>query len=588
MMIVDGPLFHIVEIDVTTDTPGLTADVLEGWGTQPWGALTRQSGAAASILTLRFSDAGYVDDTGNVYPPLIASAFAIDRRLELEPSVAQGSEAWGSLELSNPDGTLDDPILTRVIDHAPIRIYAGRKRYDLDRACDLDPPRADLTLAFSGLCLSWQPQLRSVLIGLRDITYWLGMPLGLSTFAGSGRETGTEDMAGRTVPMLRGIVTNITPVLVDPVNLVYQISNAPGTITALYEGGYGGGITFSGEVDDVYATPPAAGYYAVQSGSSGLYVRLGSKPVYAITIDAIGQTLSRRAPSSVLDLLRIMLLEDVSLPAGYLDPLWEEATPWAAWPGGWYWDGSTTVTGQDVINTLLAGTGIRLIPTRTGTLRPVLITIPQDIPAYRLDQDLLTSIAAADLGSTLSPPPWRWRVGYQHVFTVQQSGSGLSPQVPADRLTLIAASDRVGVWTSLSLKKSYRVSNDGALMTTALARREDAEDVAGLHGALWGGIRTLWSVTIPRSLGYPLDLGDDVWVQLPVPGASSGTVARVCGEQLRSGDAVHTLLLLVISTPAAARSISVTQTAQSRRFRPVTTIAPPDDGQWRPEGLISP
>lgn len=588
MMVVDGPIFHIVEIDVATDSSGVSADVLAGWGTQPWGALSRKSGFGTSLLTLRFSDAGYVDEIGAVYPPLVASAFAIDRRLELEPSVTEGSETWGSLELSNPDGTLDDPILRRAIDHAAIRIYAGRKRYDLERACELDPPRSELTLAFSGLCLSWQPQLRSVLIGLRDITYWLGMPLGLSTYAGSGRETGTADMAGRTVPMLRGQATNLTPVLVDPVNLVYQISNAPGQITALYEGGYGGGIVFGGQVDDVYATSPAAGSYVVQSGSSGLFFRLGSKPVYTITVDAVGQTLGRNSPDSLLDLLRVMLLEDVALPSAYIDPSWAETSDWGQWPGGWYWDGSATLTGQDVINTLLAGTGIRLIPTRTGTLRPVLVTIPSDRPAVSLDQDVLTSLSAIDMGSTISPPPWRWRVGYQHVFTVQQSGSGLSPQIPADRLTLITAADRVGTWTSMSIKKTYRVSNDAALMTTALARRGDAETVAGLHGALWGGIRTLWSVTIPRSLGYTLDLGDEVWVTLPVPGAESGAVARVCGEQLRSGDAVRTLLLLIVSNPTAPSVIPISQAAQSRRFRPMTTISPPDDGQWRPEGLISP
>ncbi|OUJ09192.1 hypothetical protein HK26_01125, partial [Acetobacter okinawensis] len=115
---------------------------------------------------------------------------------------------------------------------------------------------------------------------------------------------GDSNVVGRSVPRLRGRASNLTPTLIDSVNYVYQVSDGPGTILALYEGGYAGGIAFGGYVADLYAQAPAPGTYTVQTDRSGTWLRLGTKPVYAITVDAEGQFRSGAAPPNVLDILR--------------------------------------------------------------------------------------------------------------------------------------------------------------------------------------------------------------------------------------------------------------------------------------------
>ncbi|WP_051537169.1 hypothetical protein [Asaia prunellae] len=202
-------------------------------------------------------------------------------------------------------------------------------------------------------------------IALREVSGWLDeviMPVG--SYAGSGRFGGDANVRGRSMPRLRGTALNLTPVLIDAVNLVYQISDGPGSVTALYEGGFAGGIAFSGTVDDLYASPPPPGTWQMQSSSGGLFVRLGTKPVYAITVDAAGDFPSGAAPRTVLPLLRQMLIEDLTMPAQWLAGSWEDSRE-----AGWYWDGSQAVTGRQVVNTWLSGLGIRLVPSHEARLR---------------------------------------------------------------------------------------------------------------------------------------------------------------------------------------------------------------------------
>lgn len=539
-----GTIFHTVEIDV--EIPGTAAQFnpARGWGTAPQGALTQLPQHAGSTETLRFSDLGYVDEAHRPYPPLVSQAFAIDRRLDLVPSAGSSTEAWGSVTFANPYGMLDNAVRTRVVDHQPVRVAWGAKRRDLRRGIDLDPPSTSLAPAFTGLGQSWQPDLYSVSIGLQDVSYWLDTVMSVPAYTGSGALGGDSNVAGRLMPRLRGAVLNITPVLIDAVNLVYQVSDGPGAITALFEGGLQGGIIDAGQTDDLYANPPDPGHYVVQASGSGLYFRLGTKPVYAITVDATGYLPDGTSPGPLLDLLRGMIVQDLAIPASVLDPGWATGLSWAPWPGGWFWDGTTTETGRTVVDAMLSGLGVRLIPSRSGTLRPVQIASPSGQPVAALDGDTITAVSAVALDASLDPPPWRWRVGYQHVVTVQAAGSGLSPQITAERQALVAQADRIGSWISQDIRARYRVPNDPALLATALARQSDAQAVAAVHGALWSAQRRIWAVSVPKAIGYGIDLGDVISVTWPVPGLENTALGLVVGEQLRSDEPTVTLQIL--------------------------------------------
>lgn len=535
-----------VELDIIQPAAGVSA-VTRGHGTRAHGTLRRKTHGLESVDTIRYSDVGYVDEAGLPYPPYVTDAFALDRGLTLSADALGGAHTAGSITLANPTGDLDGILANRINDHLPVRIKTTAKRWDSARRIWCDPASGSLMPVFAGLGRSWRQGRTSVEIDLLDATYWLDATMPVSVYGGTGRLDGDSNVAGKSFPRIRGAVCNITPVLIDSVNYVYQISDAPASVSALYEGGYPGGITFSGSVADIYAQSPAPGTYTVQSGPSGTWLRLGTKPVYGITVDATGQFRSGAAPANVLDILRQMLLEDLVLPADYIDAGWPATSGLAPWAGGWFWDGSDSITGQQAVTTLLSGLCLSLVPTRTGTLLPVLLSAPEaaEAPVAEINADLITEITAASLDSSLDPPVWRWRIGWQHNFTVQSTGSNLHPQAPADRQAIVAVADRAAVWWSAQVKSHWRLPNDPAIVTTALASQADAVLVAQRHGALWGVQRRLWAVSIPQDLAWGIDLGDVIGVTAPVAGLTDRKLARVVSEQIRATDQFVTFQILV-------------------------------------------
>ncbi|MEN3166730.1 hypothetical protein [Gluconobacter sp. OJB] len=541
-------VIRAVEIDLV-DTLAVQVDDLPAHGSRPRGTLRRNAGSLETVETLRFSDMGYVDENHVPYLPIVTQAFDLDRGISLTSDALGGTSSFGSVTLIN-DGSLDALVASRTNDHLPVRILSGRKTLDRDRGIWQDPKRADLQPVFAGLGTLWQAGRRTLTVPLLGALSWLDVTMTGRIYGGTGRLDGDANVSGRIMPTLRGTACNITPVLIDAVNYVYQVSDAPAEISALYEGGFAGGIAFGGLVADLYAQSPTPGTYQIQRGGTGTWIRLGTRPVYGITVDAVGSFPSGASPQNVLDILRAMLLEDFVLPETYIDAQWPAQSPLAPWRAGWFWDGTETVTGQDVVRTLLSGLAISIVPTRSGTLRPVLLAAINSLTAstLTLDTNVITEIEPVSLDASLSPPTWRWRMGWQHNFTVQTAGSGLHPQAPADRQALIAAADRNAVWSDASLRMRWRVPSDPTPVVTALASSGDAQTVADSHGGLWGTHRTLWAVTIPVELSWQVDLGDTITIQAPVPELANACLGIVVAEHVRGGDATATLQVLTLWT----------------------------------------
>lgn len=538
--------FRTVELDIVR--PGSVQPAGDpGWGSVPWGALTQLPDDPEHVDTLRYSDAGFVDENHVPYPPYVTQALDLSRSLTLSADALGGSYSIGTLDLANPGGVLDAVVETQVNDHLPVRIWHGVKSWDAARQVWRDPVAADVVPVFAGLGKNWQPGLGTLSVTLLDATYWLETAAPVQMYTGTGRLDGDSNVVGRSMPRLRGHACNLTPVLIDSVSYVYQVSDGPADVLALYEGGFGGGIIFGGLVADIYAASPEAGAYTVQSSPVGTWLRLGTKPVYGITVDAFGRFRSGRAPEGVLDILRQVLVEDLVMPSAFIDPAWQATSSILPASGGWFWDGSQAVTGRDVVSTLLSGLGVSLVPTRIGTLLPVQLHVPDAdaAPVLEITPDMIVGISAVALDASLDPPTWRWRIGWQHNYTVQTTGSGLHPQASADRQSLIGQADRAAVWFDTGVKSSWRVPSDPALITTALASRDDAQGVANTLGALWGKQRHLWAVDIPQELAFGVELGDPVTVRAPLPGAASAVPGTVIGEHVSSSSLAVTLTILV-------------------------------------------
>lgn len=139
---------------------------------------------------------------------------------------------------------------------------------------------------------------RIVSITLRDPAEVLQQPHPSTRYAGTnvapnGLEGTDDDIGGTIKPRLYGEAREAAPVLVNGQKLIYQISDMPCTVTAVYDSGVA--LEFDGDYNslaDLESAGPAAGSWENWQPPRGKwrringYVRLGATPVGQITVDA--------------------------------------------------------------------------------------------------------------------------------------------------------------------------------------------------------------------------------------------------------------------------------------------------------------
>ena len=240
-----------------------------------------------------------------------------------------------------------------------------------------------------------------------------------------------------------------------------------------------------------------------------------------------------------------LLTEDIGLPATLLDQAAfareDAARPYVA---GYHW-GPDPVDARAGVDAFLAGLYAKLVPTRGGPLGVmVLRRVPEGAqPRARLGTAEIVSLVPVALPANLSPPPYRFRVGYQRAHQVQ--ASDLSPRVTDARKSLIGTEFRTAGWYDGDILTAYRRPNDPPPIGGALLGQADAQRVADELGDLWGVQRRLYQVAVPTTVALDLDVGDVVRVSWPIFGLMDGKLGQVVGDQFRSGDAVVGFLVLV-------------------------------------------
>lgn len=535
--------FWAAEIDTFSPASGLDQDYLRAWGAFAWGSLgLGDESVPAAAGLLRVSDSGYLthanDPNGVIsYRALLDSAIDLDRQFDLDPLGYGYETAWGSLRLLNPDGQFDGLARGTDTDGLRVRVFMGRKAWDPARKVHLDPSYGDLLLAFSGSGGVLELDEDALLLPLRDRSYLLERVFQNEFYGGSGGRDGTEDIAGLPKPRLRGGTPdnpgrNITPVLVDPVALVYQVSDGPGTIHAVYQRGYGGDIAYQGSTSNLYSGSTDPGHYRVESTSSGLFIQLGSPPEGEITVDACGHFRTAGAQSGVGAICRYLMTEDLGMAEDDLN-----LAAWAALDSDYGYQGALYVADErlavEVMGEILAGVGGRLLTGRSGLLEPYLLNAPEGLEREATYTDAeIVRVSPLPLPESVSPAVWRVRVGYARNHTVQTSD--LAEATTESRRQWLAHEWRYGTWAEPGTAARYRRPPEVTL-PSILTRRADAEHVAQRLGAIWGVGRRLYDVELWMQ---PLDhdIGRAIVLRYPVAGLRNGQMGVIVGEQLRTSD----------------------------------------------------
>jgi hypothetical protein len=550
-----GPLFLVAEIEVFR--PGATgASRPEAFGVPAFGAASAAAAPIQDNTTLRVSDLGWVtrasDPAGiQPYAPLLTSGVELDRAMQLAPDGAAAA-AWGTLRLINGDNDLADIAASGNVDGRRVAVRLGRKQR-LSHGYLADPAWADTAQLIEGIGAALALDERELRISLRDAGYWLERPVDGAVYAGTGGLEGTATLAGKRKPRLRGgaagdPVREVSPELVDPTLGIYQVSDAPGSIVALYERGLAGAIANAGQVADIVATVPAAGTYRWESSARGLFVRLGTfPPAGTITIDATGAFPDGSAPTAAAAIALQVLLQDLAVPAPFVDAgSFAGLAAAAPWTAGFALAAGEAMDGAALVGLLLRSGAARLVPARTGLLRAVLLAplAAGTVPVASYGPAQIIDCRRLDLVPPLAPPPARIRVGWGRNHTVQTSA--LAPTLSGARIQELAEPYRVAVASSAAVAAAWRRPSDPPPVETLLTNGTNAASLASLLLDVWGvpAGRSLWAVTLPLPYALRHDIGEPIVVAYPGP-LRVGALGRIVGEQLRTADNLATLQVLV-------------------------------------------
>lgn len=540
-----GPLAVLVQFQGYRPAAGSITYQL-GYGTRSHGTLTTEGAPTEATVTFYYSDVGYRSsptDAGGVIPydPYLMEAFALDRRLQLDPGRSWVSVAWGELRIRlTPEVAA---ILTDYnSDGRDVSIYMIRKVWDPARLYWADPPFSSADLIFKGLAGPWRINDYDLIVPVRDPSYWLEKPVQQSNYDGAGTYGGTADLKDKPRPRARGgdasnPIREVRPVLIDPAFLIYQYTDGPGTVVSVYEGGYAG-YTFNSDTTDLYAGSAPPGAYRTDN-SRGL-IQLGTTPQREITADVTGNFPVQGAVSYPVHLARYTMSEDMSLPTSLFDSAAFSTLNTALPHVSGYWLDSQATQGSDLLSYILGSVGVWLVPGRDGQLRPkqLLALTGTETPVLLLDESQIVSMTNLALPSSLDPPAYRWRVGHKRIHYPQSSN--LSPLITSARKLTLSQEMTLESWSSSSVLSKYRRPNDpppvGGILTGAANPNTAAQTIAENLGGLFSSGAGLYSVTVPVALALACDLTSIINISYPIERFRTGRLVQVVGESLRLGD----------------------------------------------------
>lgn len=506
--------FHLVEIDAAlVGTPGAevtpTLTYAYGIGSAPLGAISLEGFATVDRRTFIYSDKGWRAPVGDpdgakVSLPRLVTSPSIQRVLNLSLDQAAAGFSWGNGTLARVDsdyyfeGLDNGAINYNSTDGAPVRVYLGLKPYDAARGIYTDPEMNDLLPIFTGVAQQWRISRDTIQVPLRDVMYLLDAPLQRLVYSGAGGLGGDAAIAGLPLPKTRGgtavyPVRNVKPVLVDATHLIYQYTDGPGTVEALYEGA-AAGFTYQGDVADLYSGTTDAGKYRTDN-ARGLF-QLGTNATADITCDVTGEFPRGGAVTVPAEIARRLITEDMNIAAGHLDlGAFSLAEAQYDYVSGAYFAPDENWSGLSAVALMLRSIGAKIATSRAGKLRPYVVrgyAAPADAVYTARD---IQDIRDQAIPEGLSPVVSRIRVRFGRNWTVQSGG--YLGSATASRKQFVASAGPVASWADGTNLIKYPSAKDPDVIETALLVEADAQAVADALGGFWGIPRRAFEIDLP-------------------------------------------------------------------------------------------
>jgi hypothetical protein len=549
--------FFTVEFDGYIPAAGTASADELAWLAAPPLALSLESDTISNTTTFRAADVPYKSEPASSigqqpFQPLVKTAFALDQRINLMPTANTVMAAWGQVDLDNPRDALgvgywDNVVASHNVQGRAITIKMGAKLFESLRQMHTDPIYSSLYQVFSGVMDGLFLDLKTMTLSLRDIGYLIEKPIQSDVYAGTGGAEGNAELTGKPKPMTRGgtganPVPNVTPVLIDPTNRIYQYSDAPGTVVNLYERGLAT-FTADGNVAATYAAlvsaTVASGHYATANAVS--MFKLGTTPVGQITADVTGQFPSDGVVTTVVAIAKSLLSDDLAIAPGLIDSAAFTALD-AAYPyvAGIY-IGAEQTSAVDQLGLVMGSINGRLVVGNAGTFRPIVLAAAAGTPKDAFTTAEIAAIRPLPLPTELLTPVFSWQVGYQRNYTVQTTD--IAPTVTDARRQFLSGEFRYATGFSADVLTQYRFLNTPPPLPTILLAAGDAQTVADSLIALWSVRRRLYDTQAVIDV-LQRDIGDVVTITYPMDDMAGGKLGVVIGRSLVASGRAASLLIL--------------------------------------------
>lgn len=472
-----------------------------------------EAAAAGGLVTLRWSSHGYTSLPGDTpanthFESRIKDGFTISRDIAGRGGVGGLTRVFAEIMLSNADGALDGLASDYALDGRTVRLLVG----------PVDGSYADYGRVFSGVVDEITVTEQDLRLRLSDGFARLDLPAQDHVYAGTGGLEGGADLKGKRKPLAYGISRNVTPVLVDAVNLIYQVHD--------------------GAIEDVPAVrdrgvaltkvsgAPAPGEYQVNA-ATGTF-KLGASADGEVTCDVEGDAptagytdriatimlrlLSQRLYTSEIDTTALANLNTlISAPCGV-------------------WVGPEVQTLAQVLDRLLFGAGCYGGFSRLGVMSAGRIAAPsEDVPVIELDAESIVSIERRPLPQALSPVVWRATVGWARNHTPQSDIAALAAD--SDRSFALEAW-RWAATENAAIKSRHLLAVEYGPVESPFDEEADGEAEAERLFALWSADRAhlVVSTTLAAAVA---DIGRVVQLTHPRHRLQYGKPARVLGQTIR-------------------------------------------------------
>lgn len=390
---------------------------------------------AEEETTLYFADHEFIsasDDTpaNTSFDGRLRRAISFSRSMIRAEGFGGLVKGDGTIVLDNGDGRFDGIEDDYALDGRGFEVRVGRRGDKFE----------DMLTIFTGTVMDFYTSAREVTILVTDRSTLFDLPLVNLTFSGDGEFEGGEDLYLKRNPFVLGEATNFSPPVVWPQKNIYML-NGPdfasgGSTFQVFMNGveldFYDLFTDPGALDDLAndTNEPPEGWFTAAVDLSGddlgVYIRLGVVPdnqVVTASLDlhrGLGDMIDAEVTTKAAGIADMAVLADALTWPGEFDVsafyALHAAQPYRI---GLWWDQNSTATLGEAIDRLCGETSFAGF-TGAGQLTVGVVSSELTSAALELNETSILEIEKERLPNGLTPPVWRWRLGWLRNWTDMQ------------------------------------------------------------------------------------------------------------------------------------------------------------------------